>query len=216
MGILRFRKDEDLPTPGKPRAPVVFPRLASIEERHLLLEDLFRAHAARVLDYARNRGATLAEAEDVVSEVFIVLTRRLSDAPLIEDEIIPWLLTVARKILGNHLRSTRRRQALVERTKEEMAVTGQGQRDLSSTTTDNIVVRDALARLPEKEREALLLTTWDGFKYDEAALILECTPGAVAQRVLRARKLILEEIGDIRTYRHVEARSFPPVEWREE
>jgi RNA polymerase sigma-70 factor (ECF subfamily) len=73
-----------------------------------------------------------------------------------------------------------------------------------------------MSKLRDKDRDALVLVTWDGFQYDEAARILGCTPGALAQRVLRARQLLLEEIGDIRTYKDVEGRYFSRVEPREE
>ena len=65
--------------------------------------------------------------------------------------------------------------------------------------TRNLIVRQGLSKLREKDREALLLVAWDGLQYDEAARVLGCTPGALAQRILRARQLLLEQIGDIRT-----------------
>ncbi len=46
---------------------------------------------------------------------------------------------------------------------------------------------DALDRLPDDQREAVWLIDGQGFKYAEAADILECAPGTVASRVARGR-----------------------------
>jgi RNA polymerase sigma factor (sigma-70 family) len=204
MGILRPGKEDRAPAGSQQGAAVSGDRREAADERRRRLEGLFKAHAGRVLDYARYRGATLTEAEDVVSEVFIVLTRRLEDTPLPPDETLPWLFGVARKVLGNQVRGSERRQALAERSGQELMVAGQFEEDPSTRIAQNLVLRRGLAKLREKDREALLLVTWDGFKYHEAARILGCSPGALAQRVLRARQTVLEEIGDIRTYTDLE------------
>lgn len=204
MGIFRAEKGDKAPTGSRRTAAASTGQGAAAEERCRRIETLFREHAGRVLDYARHRGASLAEAEDVVSEVFIVLTRRLDEAPLAPDEMLPWLLGVARRVLANQLRSDRRRQALNERSEEAYIWANRGETDLAVVAVDNLILRQGLAKLKEKEREALLLVTWDGFQYDEAADVLGITPGALAQRVVRGRQTLLEEIGHIRTYRVVE------------
>ncbi len=204
MGTNRPGKEERAPAGSLWGAATLGDRRSAADERRLRLEELFRAYAGRVLDYARYRGATLTEAEDVVSEVFIVLTRRLDDVPLPPDEALPWLFGVARKVLGNQLRGSERRQALAERSGRELMVAGRFEEDPSGLVARNLILRQGLARLREKDREALLLVTWDGFKYHEAALILGCSPGALAQRVARARQIVSEEIGGIRTYTGLE------------
>ena len=212
MGILRPGKEDKAPTGSQPAAAAQQDGRAAAEERRRLLEKMFVEHASRVLDYARYRGATLPEAEDVVSEVFIVLTRRLEDAPSVPAEVLPWLFGIARKVLGNQLRSSRRRQALTQRSEEAVIWANRSDQDLSSVATRNLIIRQGLSRLRKKDREALLLVAWDGLRYEEAARVLGCTPGAIAQRILRARQLLLEEIGDIRTYRVIEGKDFSGVE----
>ena len=206
MGITR-PEEEDKALPGsQPVAAVHYDAHAAAEERRRRLEGMFREHASRVLDYARYRGASLAEAEDVVSEVFIVLTRRLEDAPAATDEVLPWLFGIARKVLGNQLRSSRRRHALTERSEEAIIWANRAGQDLSAVATRNLIIKQGLSKLRDKDREALLLVAWDGLRYEDAARVLGCTPGAIAQRILRARQLLLEQIGDIRTYRVIEGK----------
>jgi RNA polymerase sigma-70 factor (ECF subfamily) len=47
--------------------------------------------------------------------------------------------------------------------------------------------RTALAKLPDDQREALLLVGASGFSYEEAAAICDCAVGTIKSRVNRAR-----------------------------
>lgn len=52
--------------------------------------------------------------------------------------------------------------------------------------------RRALAKLPDDQREALILVGASGFSYDQAAEICGCATGTVKSRVNRARKKLAE------------------------
>ena len=78
-------------------------------EREQRLRELYLAHAQQVLAYALRRGASRADAEDLVIETFLTLWRRLDD---LSDPGLPWLLAVARRVLANQRRSASRRVAL--------------------------------------------------------------------------------------------------------
>jgi RNA polymerase sigma-70 factor (ECF subfamily) len=51
---------------------------------------------------------------------------------------------------------------------------------------------EALAKLPDVQREALLLVAASGFSYDEAAAICEVAVGTIKSRVSRARQLLAD------------------------
>ena len=74
-------------------------------------EAIYRAYADAVHAYARRRTA-VAAADDVVSETFLVVWRRLPDVP---DAPLPWLLGIARRVLANRRRSESRNEALTHR-----------------------------------------------------------------------------------------------------
>jgi RNA polymerase sigma-70 factor (ECF subfamily) len=60
---------------------------------------------------------------------------------------------------------------------------------------DRIMIHDleaALHKLPEGQREALLLVGADGLSYEEAAQVLGCAVGTVKSRVNRARRCLAE------------------------
>jgi RNA polymerase sigma-70 factor (ECF subfamily) len=55
--------------------------------------------------------------------------------------------------------------------------------------------RSALTRLPDDQREALILVGAAGFSYEEAAEISGCAVGTIKSRVNRARNRLGEMLG---------------------
>ena len=99
-----------------------------------------------------------------------------------------WLFT----ILRNHFRSEyRKRRREVEDADGHYAESltshpeQQGHLELSE-------FRGALSKLPDEQREALILVGASGFSYEEAADICGCAIGTVKSRVNRARTRLAE------------------------
>ena len=66
--------------------------------------------------------------------------------------------------------------------------------DPSEDVVERSVVLQALARMPEPDREALVLTVWDGLGYRDAAKVAGCSVGAFAVRLHRARRRLRGEL----------------------
>lgn len=146
-------------------------------DRQARFERLYRTHAGAVRAYAVRRALSDAIADDVVSDVFLVVWRRLDDVP---DRPVPWLLSIARRALANRRRSERRAAALNDR-----LASLRGPFASSPETDDRLL--DALASLPERDRELLMLVAWEGLEPREIAQLLGVRPGTVAVRLHRAR-----------------------------
>ena len=117
--------------------------------------------------------------DDLVDEVFLVVWRRLDCVP---EEPRPWLLAVARNVLGTHIRGARRSRAL----SVKLAAVQVDSSQPAPTTIDGAVVR-ALAALKPTDREALMLVNWEGMTPIEAARSLGQSPAAFRVRLYRAR-----------------------------
>ena len=138
----------------------------------------------RIFNYA-SRHVGSSDAHDVAAETFTIAWRRWDD---ITDPPFAWLLGVARHVVSNHVRTLRRGRRLDDRVRLLTAVTGH-----SAAHVDFFARQEAvrqLAALGEKEREALLLTAWDGLSTEEAATLLGISPAAVRKRISRARAAI--------------------------
>jgi RNA polymerase sigma-70 factor (ECF subfamily) len=149
---------------------------------------LAEREAPRLLSYFERRVDVREDAADLLGETLLVLWRRSSDIPASDVEAGMWLFGVARRVLAGHRRGGKRRLALAERLRNELAVT--------SGVTDEVAdhVRAAVRALPERDRELVGLVHWEGFALAEAAAILGIRPGAARMRYQRARVRLVNEL----------------------
>jgi RNA polymerase sigma factor (sigma-70 family) len=167
-------------------------------------ETCFQTNYGRVLAYVLRRTGDRPAAEDVAAETFLLVAwRRLE---LLPDDQLPWLLGIARNVLLDERRASRRRERLAARVAAEPASLaapidvalhpGSGSRPPTDAGADGFSERllVALAGLSERDREVLLLTTWDGLDQGWAAAVLGCSPTAFAMRLHRARKRLAQAL----------------------
>jgi RNA polymerase sigma-70 factor (ECF subfamily) len=161
------------------------------EIRAKQFEAIFRANHRQVLAYALRRSSDREQAEEVVSEVFLVAWRRLAEIPR---EPSAWLLGTARRVLANQRRSTRRRYP----DGPHLSLEAVEIEDAGSATDERVTERAALAsafaRLRAADRELLALIAWDGLSAGEAAEVLGCSTAVLAVRLHRARQRLLNEL----------------------
>lgn len=157
------------------------------------LDALFRAYANPVYAYCLRR-TSREQARDATAETFLVALRRSEGIPP-GDEALPWLYTVARNVLSNQARTSRRQTRL--------SAKAAAQFDESVPGPDTIVVRNeeherllaALATLPEKDQEILRLVEWEGVSRGTVAEMMFTSRSAVDKRIARAYKKLASAIG---------------------
>lgn len=170
-------------------------RLSPKHERRI--EGLFRTHAPHVLAYAMRRGATRTEAEDVLAETFVVVCRRIEDAPT---DALPWLLAIARRIFANQMRGRKRNIALLTKLKLSSVSVEPSDLDIDSGILLSHELREAMAKLSAKDREAILLVAWEGLSHAEAAQVLGLSRKGFSARIIRARARLVQQLGSVRTW----------------
>jgi RNA polymerase sigma-70 factor (ECF subfamily) len=158
-------------------------------DREEEIRTLYRAHAQRVLAYALRRGASRADAEDLVIETFLICWRRWGE---VSEPGLPWLLGVARRVLANQKRSAARQAALEKRLTESDAAAPSPE---PASPPDHELLR-SLGRLDEDDREVLLLVAWDGLTQSEAAQALGMSRTTFAARLERARTRLAKILED--------------------
>jgi RNA polymerase sigma-70 factor (ECF subfamily) len=124
-----------------------------------------------------------ADVDDVVAETLLVLWRRLDDVPA--EAELPWCYNVARNCVANLRRSAHRRVRLTLRLADELHVTD---RDGSAVEVGKDHLHAALAALPAREREVVMLWAWEGLAPREIAIALGTSANAVSLRLSRARR----------------------------
>jgi RNA polymerase sigma-70 factor, ECF subfamily len=99
-----------------------------------------------------------------------------------------WLFTILRNLFHSEFRKRRRE---VEDPDGSYAARLKSQPE-QAAHLDFEDFREALAKLPADQREALLLVGASGFSYEEAAEICECAVGTIKSRVNRARSRLAQ------------------------
>jgi RNA polymerase sigma factor (sigma-70 family) len=161
------------------------PDLLAKDIRSKRFETIFLANHRRVLAYALRRAESSVEAEEAVSETFLVAWRRLDQVP---DAPLPWLLGTARRVLANQRRSSRRRTPAGPHVVIDQIEIGGPGSTLAEQLGEREVFIAAFTSLGERDREVLALIAWDGLEVSEAAAAMGCSAPNFSLRLHRARR----------------------------
>jgi len=105
-----------------------------------------------------------------------------------------WLLSIARRVCADAVRSRRRRRLTLVRDVADVEPTAPGQD--ADRVAEGVAVDDLLARLDPDRREAFVLTQLLGLPYAEAAEVAGCPVGTIRSRVARARGDLIAALAD--------------------
>ncbi|HEY7283495.1 MAG TPA: RNA polymerase sigma factor [Actinomycetota bacterium] len=155
----------------------------AVTRRTRRFDALFRAFRGDIVAYCGWRAATASDAQDAVAEVFLTAWRRLDDVPA-GDAARPWLYATARRVIANQRRSNRRRLALHERLAAEAT---DAAAEHVPPGPEGDLVREALGRLAQRDREVLLLAEWESLTPAEIAMVPGCPAVTARGRLHRAR-----------------------------
>jgi RNA polymerase sigma-70 factor (ECF subfamily) len=158
--------------------------MAGVPSTHERFRALFDAHNAAIRAFCVRR-LPVDDANEAASDVFLVAWRRVEDVPA-GDEALLWLYGVARNVVRNHQRSSRRRVRLAVRTNAVAAVPDDGPEVQVIRGDEHDQVAAAMSRLPDADRELLQLKIWEELTNDQVAAVLGLTKRAVENRYTRA------------------------------
>lgn len=146
---------------------------------HAAFEELFRRYGGEILRRMR-RSVGHAEAGDLTQQTFLQLHRARHDFRT-GAALRPWLMTIARNVLRDHLRRAGRRPAampLLEEPAARVAAPG------GAETRE--ILDDALSELPDGQRHVLRRYWFDHRSHADIARELGISRGAVKVRAHRA------------------------------
>ena len=148
--------------------------------RSLTAHDLQAEYLGEVLRYVSSFVRPVAEAEDVVMEVFQAAFLGLHRLKRNDDPRV-WLLGIARRKVANSLRLRYRRSEVPFPAKEQVAPLEPG------AAERKLMVQQLLAQLPIDQREVLVLKYVNGLSTLEIASVLGRSEAATNSILQRAR-----------------------------
>ena len=158
---------------------------------------LLTAIQPRIQAMVRSRIQDGAAAADVVQNALLSIHRGRATYRA-ERPFGPWMRAIVRNSIIDHYREYKRRgQRETSLPVEEWADEGAAESGLQSPLAPEL--QDALAGLPDKQREAVTLIQVEGLSVAEAALRAGVSPGALKVRAHRGYRTMREALTGSRT-----------------
>lgn len=160
-------------------------------------EEVFRRFRDEMLRYVRGIVRLNAVANDLVQDVFIDLwgTREGLDP---SRSLRAYLYGMARNRALRYLRDTRghdQKHVLIQQQAEERTSNGtEGDHDIDADRLGEML-RRWIEELPERQREALLLSRYHDLTHREIASIMGISPRTVNNHIMRALKYLNDRVG---------------------
>ena len=148
---------------------------------------IFDRHHLAVFRFLRRMTGTAPDAEDLTQEVFLRVVRAL-DAYDERAREVAWVFRIARNVLVD-----RHRAGL--RSPRPAPLDEAGPFGVPATQPLSASLDQALAGVPDDEREAFLMREVGGLGYAEIAAATGATPDAVRMRIYRARLALRQALG---------------------
>ena len=157
------------------------------DDNYVALEVMYRELSPGLVRYLRRMLQHSCLAEDVAHEAFLILVRKW---PEVRDHPSPraWLYKVARHLAFDMLRETSREFLLVE----PLDQVGTRRDDPADSYNTKLAVREAIGKLPPRQREAVWLFYFERFKQNEIAAIMHIQRDTVGALLFQARSRLAE------------------------
>jgi RNA polymerase sigma factor (sigma-70 family) len=159
---------------------------------------LFDRYYGEIHRYVRSRlGAGVAD--DLASETFLIAFRRRAtfDSDVGVGQVRSWLYGIATNLVRRHRRGEERRFRAIARVPDEPNDPGHDERVVVRLSAQRIrgELAAALAALPARDRDVLLLMALGGLDHREVAAALNIPYGTVCSRLNRVRRRMRATLG---------------------
>lgn len=151
---------------------------------------IYRQNSTAIFRFALHMSGSQNVAEEVTQETFLMLIHSPKSFDPRRGTVAAFLYGVARNLVKRHLERDCREQYLDDSDEELFAAAEDILGDL--TQRENLdALRDAVASLPPKYREVLVLCDLQELSYEAASNAVGCAVGTVRSRLHRARALLI-------------------------
>jgi RNA polymerase sigma-70 factor (ECF subfamily) len=167
-------------------------------------DKLFTKHTRSIVNFAYRFVRNREIAEELAQEVFLKVYENAAGYS-VRAKFTSWLYTIATNVCLNEIRKPqfRVRHQPLERLRpdgssdEEMKIefgTAVGPDTVFERQAIASVIKDALERIPEKQRIAFMLNKYQELSYMEVAEVMDSTEKAVKSLIHRAKEALAERL----------------------
>lgn len=141
------------------------------------IESLYAQYSSKVMGYIHARVRNRADAEDLCSDVFEKIQRKLGDFDPSKASVSTWIFTITRNTVIDYYRRSKPTEELDENLSDDTEL---DEGLLNSESLSELA--GALRALPEEMRDIIVLRYYDGKPLTEIAELMGLSYGAVKLR----------------------------------
>ena len=159
--------------------------------------EIFDRYSARIYNFTFRFLKSSQAAEDATQEVFLKMLKHAQQFHG-DAKLSTWLFSIAANLCRDYLRKSDNKAKEPEETLISLPALTDSPQLVLEKREDEQRVQRALALLTPEQREAILLSRYQGLSYAEIAQIAGCSEGAVKTRVFRAMETLKKALtGDL-------------------
>jgi RNA polymerase sigma-70 factor (ECF subfamily) len=157
-------------------------------------QEVFEGHVAYVYRLVLHLGVPVRHAEDVCQEIFLVVSRRLSECDDPE-HLKTWLYAIAWRVAYAHRRLARNQNETPVADPAEHLVESTGPAEQLEERRRLERLGRALDALTDQQRVVFILYEIEQLRMREVAVALDCSINTAFSRLYAARRRVAEELG---------------------
>src|SRR5260221_5984366 len=152
--------------------------------------EIYDRYSARIYNFAYRFLKNSEAAEDATQEVFVKMLKHANQFHG-DAKLSTWLFSITANWCRDYLRKAENKPKESDDVLVTLPASGENSPDRNLEQKENEQrIRKALAALTPEQREAILLSRYQGLSYAEIAQISGCSEGAVKTRVFRAMETL--------------------------
>ena len=155
------------------------------------LDRIYTEYSGKVMGYIRARIRSSAEAEDLHSEVFEKILKKIEEFDPSKASLNTWIFTITRNTVIDHFRRAKPSEELDENLSDNVEL---DEDLLNSETLSELAA--ALRKLPQQMMDIIVLRYYDGKPLTEIAEMMNLSYGAVKLRHQNAVLMLRQALAD--------------------
>ncbi|MFV2056732.1 MAG: sigma-70 family RNA polymerase sigma factor [Thiohalomonadales bacterium] len=157
-----------------------------MNQKMTAIEKAWLEYKRQLLRFIRSKVETLEDAEDILNDVFLKLTK-IANENALPDNISSWLYRVSRNRIIDYYRTKKTFDQLPDGLSSE----SEGANVIKQLSKCMLPMIQAL---PESYQQAVMLSEIGGKKYKEVSVELNLSVSAVKSRILRGREKLRKSL----------------------
>lgn len=160
--------------------------------------EFFHALYPRMVKFAWRYTGTKSSAHDVAQESFIKLWE-------VRDRVDPnrslkaYLYQIVRSRALNHIRDKKEHTPIEDTDTDKMKVESRALANITENENYDKKMAKLIAELPQRQREAMRLSRFEGLEHDEVAEVMQISPRTVNNHIVAALKTLRKEWNDFKS-----------------